>query len=171
MSAIHITLGSPVYRVLKHIGQCKQPSRYFTTRALPSRLDLTKPSSYVRAISKENLDVASTSQVKQDDFVLYPDFFSPEEQAVLIRLALWKLDRVDTKKKRRRRRKDADDGQDTADSSDLQTLFEDKSMYGFEEVSPSKGCRGYDIVWLTAKELTFSFRYLLGSFRFGHIAL
>jgi len=75
------------------------------------------------------------SPVKQDDFVLYPDFFSREEQAVLIRLALWKLDRVDTKKKRRRRRKDTQDDQDKSNGGDLQTLFEDKSMYGFEEVS------------------------------------
>jgi hypothetical protein len=75
--------------------------------------------------------------VKQDDFVLYPDFFSREEQAVLIRLALWKLDRVDPKKKRRRRRKDAEDTQSKTSSGDLQMLFEDKSVYGFEEVGSS----------------------------------
>jgi alkylated DNA repair protein alkB family protein 7 len=134
MSANRITLGSPAYRVFRHIGQCKQPSRYLATRVLPERYDLTRPSSYARVIGKQNSDAASTSQVKQDDFVLYPDLFSREEQAVLIRLGLWKLDRVDTKKKRRRRRKDTDDGQGKPNDGDLQTLFEDKSMYGFEEV-------------------------------------
>ena len=78
-------------------------------------------------------------EIKADDFVYYPDFFTLEEQAVLVRLALWKLDRVDTKKKRtgRRRRSVAESSGpsiDTARETDLQSLFEDLSVYGFEEV-------------------------------------
>lgn len=63
---------------------------------------------------------------------------------MLIRLALWKLDRVDPKKKRTRRRrtesasKQADGLDTTAERGlDLQSLFEDPSIYGFEEVSLS----------------------------------
>lgn len=127
--------------------------RRYSTRQPPLKLDLLQPHPLIRRIDPDQ-DVASSSRrpssdIKPEDFVYYPNFFSPEEQAVLIKLALWKLDRVDSKKKRTRRRRpsssdssqvvEGDAGKNGSQAgtsnSDLQALFEDPSVYGFEEVS------------------------------------
>jgi hypothetical protein len=127
--------------------------RRYSTRQPPLKLDLLQPHPLIRRIDPGQ-DVASSSKsvfdIKPEDFIYYPSFFSPEEQAILIRLALWKLDRVDSKKKRTRRRRSStststpavdgeveDAGSKRGSSNlDLQALFEDPSIYGFEEVSP-----------------------------------
>lgn len=123
------------------------------------RLDSSTPSPYIRRYvprseTFESSNVAGqgsgTDQDKsrgshvalqRDDFVFYPDFFTLEEQKVLLKMALWKLDKVDSKKKRRRRRRDAGlvpDGAEQIQQQSLQSLFEDQSAYGFEEVGESE---------------------------------
>lgn len=70
-----------------------------------------------------------------DDFAIYPDFFSPSESRALLQLALWKLDRVDSKRKRRRRgaASETDKEKEKAPcKAQLQDLF--VGPYGFEEV-------------------------------------
>lgn len=101
---------------------------------------LTQPSSgpYIRSLSPSSPS-SSPRNIQPDDFLYYPDALNQEDQAVLIKLALWKLDRVDTKKKRRRRRS-GDSGAGTiatGGQTNLQALFEEESAYGFEEVRPS----------------------------------
>lgn len=145
---------SPIPELLRSIARpVRCPRRRYSTRPPPLKLDLLERHPLIRRISS-NQDVASfsksVSDIKPEDFVYYPNFFSPEEQAILIKLALWKLDRVDSKKRRTRRRRSSNsestqvvNGEVEGNGSkgensdpDLQALFEDPSVYGFEEVSP-----------------------------------
>jgi hypothetical protein len=139
-----------LFRSLTRPVRCTR--RRYSTRPPPLKLDLLQPHPLIRRIDPGQ-DVASSSKavsdIKPEDFVYYPNFFSLEEQAILIKLALWKLDRVDSKKRRTRRRRssssnssqvvEGDAGktgsQAGTSNSDLQALFEDPSVYGFEEVS------------------------------------
>ncbi len=99
----------------------------------PAPITLASASPLVRALGPPCVAPISTT-----DFVLHPAFLNHEEQAHMINLALWKLDRVDSRKKRRRRRRVDADGAlaelDLAIARDLQQLFESESEYGFEEV-------------------------------------
>lgn len=74
-----------------------------------------------------------------DDFAIYPDFFSPSESRALLQLALWKLDRVDSKRKRRRRGAAPGEGKEKektpCNGAQLQDVF--TGPYGFEEVGDS----------------------------------
>jgi hypothetical protein len=105
------------------------------------RHDLLDPSPFIRLLAPRPI-APPPSQPSPTDFTIYPNFLNHEEQAALITLALWKLDRVDSRKKRRRRRRVGDDpiiNQDTRQESlsthdQLQSLFEADSEYGFEEV-------------------------------------
>jgi hypothetical protein len=149
----HTTI-SPIPELLRSLTRpVRCTRRRYSTRPPPLKLDLLQSHPLIRRIDPGS-DAASSpkqseSDIKPEDFVYYPNFFSPEEQAVLIRLALWKLDRVDSKKKRTRRRRSSTststpaidgkvekNGSQTGTSNlDLQALFEDPSVYGFEEVS------------------------------------
>jgi hypothetical protein len=128
--------------------------RRYSTRQPPLKLDLLQPHPLIRRIGSTQVVASSSkslSDIKPEDFVYYPNFFSPEEQAILIKLALWKLDRVDSKKRRTRRRRtsssnssqvvEGDAGKNGSQAgtsnSDVQALFGDPSVYGFEEVSPN----------------------------------
>jgi len=96
---------------------------------------LTSASPYIRSVGEP-----STAALvgKEEDFLYFPDFFEEAEQEMLLKLALWKLDRVDSSRRRRRRRKNTTtEGVADVPSSKtgLQTLFEDASAYGFEDVS------------------------------------
>lgn len=147
------TIITPIPELLRSIARpLRCTRRRYSTRQPPLKLDLLQPHPLIRRIDPGQ-DVASSSKavsdIKPEDFVYYPNFFSPEEQAILIKLALWKLDRVDSKKRRTRRRRPSSsdssqvvegdarkDGSQAGTSKiDLQALFEDPSVYGFEEVS------------------------------------
>lgn len=67
-----------------------------------------------------------------DDFVLYPHFYTLQECRQLLAMALWKLDRVDSKRKRRRKGSAAGSTGNASGGTDLQDMFEGE--YGFEEV-------------------------------------
>lgn len=67
----------------------------------------------------------------QRDFKFWPTFFTEEESSVILKMALWKLDRADTTRRRRKRKGD----QDLIAATGLQDLF--KGEYGFEEVDLS----------------------------------
>ncbi|KAH8090958.1 hypothetical protein HD553DRAFT_21475 [Filobasidium floriforme] len=147
----HTTI-APIPELLRSIARpVRCARRRYSTRPPPLKLDLLQSHALIRRIDPGS-DAASSpkqseSDIKPEDFVYYPNFFSPEEQAILVRLALWKLDRVDSKKKRTRRRRSstststpAIDGEVEGNGSqagtsnlDLQALFEDPSVYGFEE--------------------------------------
>jgi hypothetical protein len=141
-----------LFRSLTRPVRCAR--RRYSTRQPPLKLDLLQPHPLIRRIGSTQAVASSSkssSDIKPEDFVYYPNFFSPEEQAILIKLALWKLDRVDSKKRRTRRRRPSSsdnsrvvegdagrNGSQTGSSNlDLQALFEDPGVYGFEEVSPN----------------------------------
>jgi alkylated DNA repair protein alkB family protein 7 len=124
---------------------------------IPARVDLSSPSPYIHRYGR----TTSSPPTHPQDFVLYPEFLSFEEQRALISLALWKLDRVDSRKKRRRRRKagelevgDAGAVASATPHEQLQSLFEAESEYGFEEVRkgthakiPSHCCQFISILY------------------------
>ena len=135
---------TPGYEVLRSIARpsirCHRRFTSSDARAASLKLDLTQSHPLIRRIDSVGSS-SSVEKIKAEDFVYYPDFFTPKEQAVLVRLAMWKLDRVDTKKKRtgRRRRSVAESSGPsigTEKDTDLQSLFEDPTVYGFEEVRP-----------------------------------
>lgn len=148
------TLGYPSLEIFRSIARpIRCTRRRYSSRQPPVKLDLLQPHPLIRRIGSSQAVASSSkslSDIKPEDFIYYPNFFSPDEQAVLIRLALWKLDRVDSKKKRtRRRRTSSSDSSQVVEGDagkngsqvgtsnlDLQALFEDPSVYGFEEVSP-----------------------------------
>ncbi|WWD18177.1 hypothetical protein CI109_102626 [Kwoniella shandongensis] len=85
--------------------------------------------------------VKRETESKPSDFLLWPDFFTPQECRVLLEMALWKLDRVDVARKRTRRGRGSKSGvvtgsKETAGSStnDMEAL-QDQFVggYGFEE--------------------------------------
>jgi hypothetical protein len=123
-----------------------QLPRTLTTQSRPFSsksyrlVDTTCP--YIRPLTLTSSPRQSISgpDLEHDDFVLYPNFLSDEEQKILLRLALWKLDRVDGKLKRRRRRvggaqsiKEERIGGGKSQEG-LEALFKGQEEYGFEEV-------------------------------------
>lgn len=81
---------------------------------------------------------SSPSPIVPSDFRYCPDFLNDHEQRVLLRLALWKLDRVDPELRRtgRRRRRSPGQAEEASAAKDLQSMFElPEGRYGFEEVS------------------------------------
>ncbi|KAK8865640.1 hypothetical protein IAR55_000785 [Kwoniella newhampshirensis] len=91
-------------------------------------------------ISRSSNTISEDSGVlKETDFLLWPDFFTPLECRVLSEMALWKLDRVDSKRKRRRRgsigaqayASDREEKTNDGSMEGLQSLF--SGEYGFEE--------------------------------------
>ncbi|GHJ84777.1 hypothetical protein NliqN6_1179 [Naganishia liquefaciens] len=93
---------------------------------------LTSESPYVRAFGSPN---AEKLKGKDGDFLYFPDFFSQAEQETLLKLALWKLDRVDSRRRRRRRRKESTEPPQgpSVGSNNLQCMFDPSSDYGFED--------------------------------------
>ncbi|CAK9782247.1 hypothetical protein CC85DRAFT_112688 [Cutaneotrichosporon oleaginosum] len=87
------------------------------------RYTLAAPSALVRARG------GAFNPALDDDFAIYPDFFSPAESRALLGLALWKLDRADSK--RRRRRRGGEEKKEEARGAPLQDMF--MGPYGFEE--------------------------------------
>lgn len=119
------------------VSEFRRPSLKAFSTEIPSHKAhrLTSASPYIRSIGEPS---TATLAGKDDDFLYFPDFFDEAEQEILLKLSLWKLDRVDSSRRRRRRRSNI-----TAEGSaathggrtGLQTLFEDTSAYGFEDVS------------------------------------
>jgi len=120
----------------RSVGIDRKPScfrcRYSTA---PARITLSTPSPLVRTIGKP-----SPSGL-EDDFAVYPNFFSLDETRELLSGALWKLDRADPVRKRRRRGGTLAVGVSTTNEGQysggpagpLQDLF--TGEYGFQEVS------------------------------------
>lgn len=100
---------------------------------------------------------------KEDDFLYFPDFFNEAEQEILLKLALWKLDRVDSSRRRRRRRSSPTDEGALAEKDGLQRMFEDTSAYGFEDV------RG--VVWFPLILLNYMPATSTGSLRLCHLQI
>lgn len=121
-SAIHRLTKTRTVRAIKSASLSTQAHR------------LTSEGLYIRSFGNPDVD---NLKGKEDDFLYFPDFFNEAEQEILLKLALWKLDRVDSSRRRRRRRTDsAESGKGIATSSDrLQRMFEPTSAYGFEDVS------------------------------------
>jgi alkylated DNA repair protein alkB family protein 7 len=117
---------SPILNLGKESIRCLTTAA--TTRPI-HRLTLDSP--YIRSFG--NPDISSLTKTG-DDFLYFPDFFNEAEQEILLKLALWKLDRVDASR-RRRRRKSAKSAEGQMVTTGLQRLFEDTSAYGFEDVS------------------------------------
>lgn len=90
---------------------------------------LARASPWIRPLKP---DQPSPPAGLQDDFQLFPDFFSETEVERLIKMALWKLDRADSSRRRRGR-----GGATVAPGKGDQALFEDVKNYGFEEVRPA----------------------------------
>ena len=96
----------------------------------PDKVTLASRSPLIRTIGRPSPDGL------EEDFALFPDFFSLEETRELLKGALWKLDRVDPVRKRRRRPSAASPASTPAASTasgPLQDLF--AGEYGFSEVS------------------------------------
>lgn len=95
---------------------------------------LTTEGPYVRLFGNPNVDKL---KCKEDDFLYFPNFFNDAEQEILLKLALWKLDRVDSSRRRRRRRTGTTESAEEAatGSNRLQRMFQSASAYGFEDVS------------------------------------
>lgn len=136
MLAMHRTtirnLANPSIRTLKTAATTRQVHR------------LTSDSPYIRSFG--NPDTSSLDKAG-DDFLYFPDFFNEAEQEILLKLALWKLDRVDASRRRRRRRPGlkGEDGQaGSAEKTGLQRIFDDTSAYGFEDVSLFTLLVGYE---------------------------
>lgn len=110
--------------------------RAFKTATISTQAHrLTSEGPYVRSFGDPDL---VNLKGKEDDFLYFPDFFNEAEQEILLKLALWKLDRVDSSRRRRRRRTSstpATEEGDVAEKNGLQRMFEDASAYGFEDVS------------------------------------
>lgn len=123
-------------RSLRNLG--KFSIRTFSNAAATRPIHrLTSDSPYIRSFGHPD---ASDSTAAGDDFLYFPDFFNEAEQEVLLKLALWKLDRVDASRRRRRRRSSvrSEGGESgTEENKGLQRSFEDTSAYGFEDVSTS----------------------------------
>lgn len=68
------------------------------------------------------------SAAVEDDFTLFPTFFTSAESRQLLTAALWKLDRVDST----RRRRGAAKSPEEVHAGELQDMF--TGEYGFEEV-------------------------------------
>jgi hypothetical protein len=66
------------------------------------------------------------------DFTLWPQFFSPDEQTILLRAALQKLDLAENRLFRKRRKAF---GLLTAEESSIKSLFYPDDYYDFQEVS------------------------------------
>ncbi|BEI87134.1 hypothetical protein CcaverHIS002_0704800 [Cutaneotrichosporon cavernicola] len=90
------------------------------------RYTLAAPSPLVRARGS----TAFTSAL-DSEFAIYPDFFSPAESRALLGLALWKLDRADSKRRRRRRGPEEKKEEGRGNGAPLQDMF--VGPYGFEE--------------------------------------
>jgi hypothetical protein len=120
------------HRFLRTFG--KLPIRSFSNVAATHHVHrLTSDSPYIRSFG--NPDTSNLTKTG-DDFLYFPDFFNEAEQEVLLKLALWKLDRVDASRRRRRRRSASKtEGGGTEEKQGLQGLFEDTPAYGFEDVS------------------------------------
>lgn len=101
-------------------------------RGLVARHTLTSPSPLIRARGAASKLPASL----EDDFAIYPDFFSPAESRELLALALWKLDRVDSKRRRRRRGATAEEEVKMKEGNGKGAVLQDLFVgpYGFEEV-------------------------------------
>ena len=96
----------------------------------PEKATLASRSSFVRTIGRPSPDGL------EEDFALFPDFFTLDETRNLLKGALWKLDRVDPVRKRRRRPSAASPASAptaSTTSGPLQDLF--AGEYGFSEVS------------------------------------
>ncbi|KAI5454304.1 hypothetical protein NCC49_004362 [Naganishia albida] len=119
-------------RSLRNLG--KFSIRTFSNAAATRPIHrLTSDSPYIRSFGHPD---ASDSTAAGDDFLYFPDFFNEAEQEVLLKLALWKLDRVDASRRRRRRRSSvrSEGGESgTEENKGLQRSFEDTSAYGFED--------------------------------------
>ncbi|WWC68404.1 uncharacterized protein I206_102330 [Kwoniella pini CBS 10737] len=72
-----------------------------------------------------------SSIAKPDDFLFWPNFFNVEESKILLSMALWKLDRVDSTLKRRKKGKSSSISQNPVRVDELQSLFDRE--YGFED--------------------------------------
>jgi alkylated DNA repair protein alkB family protein 7 len=109
--------------------------RAFRTASISTQAHrLTSEGPYVRAFGNPD---AGNLKGKENDFLYFPEFFNDAEQEILLKLALWKLDRVDSSRRRRRRRTGSavtEEG-NAAEKNGLQRMFEDSSAYGFEDVS------------------------------------
>lgn len=104
-----------------------------TLRAL-ARHTLTTPSPLIRTRGSA---AAALPASLEDDFAIYPDYFSPSESRALLQLALWKLDRVDSKRRRRRRGADPAEQEREKEKDKAGAVLQDLFVgpYGFEEVS------------------------------------
>lgn len=108
-------------------------SRYSSTSAWA---DLAGASPSPESLIKRFGPPAAT-HIEPTDFRYCPDFLNGREQQALLRLALWKLDRVDPELRRtgRRRRRAAGQADHDEPVKDLQSLFAlSEGRYGFEEV-------------------------------------
>ncbi|KAI8998472.1 hypothetical protein BD414DRAFT_122300 [Trametes punicea] len=76
-----------------------------------------------------------TSTPLPADFTLYPDFYSVEEQCILLRAALRKLDSMESSRFRRRRREFLQASSTPVGSRDdpVQALFLPDELYDFQE--------------------------------------
>ncbi|WVR05643.1 hypothetical protein IAU60_002665 [Kwoniella sp. DSM 27419] len=99
--------------------------RTLHTTSPASPLNLLSASPLIRPHSPS---IDGRSRIKPDDFKFWPGFFSDQESRVLLRMALWKLDRADSTLKRRR---GGTKGDATASGPGLQAMF--GAEYGFEE--------------------------------------
>lgn len=109
-------------------------------------LNLSSTSSYIRPLTLAGPSRPPPPQGAQGtqganlarDFLFWPQFFNDDESRELLKMGLWKLDRVDSTRKRRRRSVSGSGSNENLASeegerSSLQDLFEGE--YGFEEVS------------------------------------
>jgi alkylated DNA repair protein alkB family protein 7 len=65
--------------------------------------------------------------------MFWPNFYTAEESAEILKMALWKLDRADSTRRRRRKNQTDQMQQEPGQDVGLQKLFHGE--YGFEEVS------------------------------------
>ncbi len=136
MQSPYVAMGRQLLRSATRQRSCSsQPLHCSISTA---RHELLEPSPFIRSLGPRPISAPSST-----DFVIYPNFLDLEEQDVLIKLALWKLDRADSRKKRRRRRRAGDEAGDDESAragglsvhDQLQSIFESEAEYGFEEVS------------------------------------
>lgn len=102
--------------------------------AIPSAHTLVRPSPWVRQLGA----TPPISHDLENDFQLYPDFFSPSEVERLVKMSLWKLDRADSTRRRRGR-----GAASACDAEGVQKLFESVDKYGFEEVMTNSTPRAH----------------------------
>ena len=73
------------------------------------------------------------------DFAFYPNFFTVDEQCILLRASLKKLDAMESGKFRRRRRQFLRNSPSQPSANPVQALFLPDDFYDFQEVCPLYG--------------------------------